>query len=219
MTVTFRPITLWPGEPTARRLVSRFQAGYQDTLDLLTRELRQLGASGAVVQLALQEKDIRRDGWPRAGARPTHPGVIVAFESRHGPLSYPCDRFTDWESNLRAIALSLEALRAVDRYGVTRRAEQYRGWQALPEGGGAAPGPDAEMGLEEAAELLTRTAREGNTHSRVVTDPRAVRADLKTFELVRRAALSAAHPDSGGSHDLFLRVRKAVEILKEHHGQ
>jgi hypothetical protein len=36
------------------------------------------------------------------------------------------------EANVRAIALALEALRKVDRYGVTKRGEQYAGWKALP---------------------------------------------------------------------------------------
>ena len=46
-------------------------------------------------------------------------------------MSYPCDKYSNWQANLRAIALSLEALRAEDRYGVTRRAEQYKGWAKL----------------------------------------------------------------------------------------
>ena len=33
-------------------------------------------------------------------------------------LSYPCDSYDDWQDNLRAVALSLEALRKVARYGV-----------------------------------------------------------------------------------------------------
>jgi hypothetical protein len=40
----------------------------------------------------------------------------------------------DWQHNVRAIALGLEALRKVDRYGITRRGEQYAGWKALPAG-------------------------------------------------------------------------------------
>lgn len=31
---------------------------------------------------------------------------------------YPCDTFDDWQDNLRAIALSMEKLRGVERYGV-----------------------------------------------------------------------------------------------------
>lgn len=89
-----------------------------------------------MIQLALDETDIRLDGWPRGNATPRHHGVILAFESKHGPLKYATARYYPWQANLRAIALGLEALRAVDRYGVTKRGEQYAGWKALPAGDG-----------------------------------------------------------------------------------
>ena len=40
--------------------------------------------------------------------------------------------------NLRSIALGLKALRAVDRYGVSRRGEQYAGFRAALTAGGNA---------------------------------------------------------------------------------
>jgi hypothetical protein len=48
-----------------------------------------------VIELALDEGDIRLDGLPRAHARPRHPGVIVSFDSKHGPLGYGTDAFPD----------------------------------------------------------------------------------------------------------------------------
>jgi hypothetical protein len=128
----FRPLQQWPGPMTRSRNRSRFKASYNSTIRQLERELLHLRARQAVIQVALSERDIRQDGLPRSGSRPSHPGVILSFNSRHGPLSYPCDTFQDWEDNLRAIVLSLEHLRAVDRYGVTKRGEQYTGWAALP---------------------------------------------------------------------------------------
>lgn len=44
------------------------------------------------------------------------------------------DAFPHWQDNVRAIALGLEALRKVDRYGIGKRGEQYVGWRALPAG-------------------------------------------------------------------------------------
>jgi hypothetical protein len=123
--LTFRPIDVWPGELTRERRRSPFGSDYASTLDLLGREMAHLRARDAVLMLALQESDLRRDGMPRSGARPAHPGVIVAFDSKHGPLKYATDVFTDWQSNLRAVALGLESLRRVDRYGITKRGEQY----------------------------------------------------------------------------------------------
>lgn len=37
-----------------------------------------------------------------------------------------------WQANIRAIAKTLEHLRDLDRWGVTKRGEQYTGWKALP---------------------------------------------------------------------------------------
>lgn len=131
----FRPITTWPGELTRSRRRSPFAASHAATLELLRREVRHLKrrlTEPAVIQLSLSDNDIRQDGLPRANARPaTHPGVILTFDSTYGPLRYATDVFTDWHANLRAIALGLEALRRVDRYGITKGGEQYAGWRAL----------------------------------------------------------------------------------------
>lgn len=131
MTLVHRPLAAWPGPMVGQRRRSPFRAGQSATLLLLEGELDHLSASGAVLELAVSEDDLRRDGQPRANAHIAHPGVILSFDSRHGPLSFPCDTYTDWHDNLRAIALALQALRQVDRYGVTSRAEQYSGWKQL----------------------------------------------------------------------------------------
>jgi hypothetical protein len=130
-----RPIVLWPHAETRGRKRAAFSAGWGQTVDLLEREVWHLGARRAVLQLAVTEEDIRLDGAIRANARPAHPGAIVSFESKHGPLEYATDVFDRWQDNVRAIALGLEALRKVDRYGIAKRGEQYRGWKALGAGG------------------------------------------------------------------------------------
>ena len=93
----------------------------------------------------MREADLRLDGLPRADRRARTPGVVLSFEATAVPgrpkLRYEVGTFTDWQDNLRAIALGLQALRAVDRYGVTKRGEQYAGWRALPMGAGD-PSPD-----------------------------------------------------------------------------
>lgn len=132
-----RPLTTWPGRkmtPHSERRRSPFSAAFGDTTILLRRELDHLGAHQAVLELAIGEGDIRLDGLPRASARAAHPGVVLSFESRHGPLRYAVDRFVAWQDNLRAIALGLESLRRVDRYGMSSSGEQYRGWLALEAG-------------------------------------------------------------------------------------
>lgn len=136
-----RPLTTWPGgamTPSRERRRAPFRAGVPATLGQLRRELDHLGAREAVLELAIGEGDIRLDGLPRASARAEHPGVVLSFESRHGPLRYAVDRFDVWQDNLRAIALGLESLRRVDRYGMSGDGQQYRGWLALEAGGSLA---------------------------------------------------------------------------------
>lgn len=106
----FRPIDQWPGQHIKPRKKSKFKAHYGDTLKLLERELGYLQARNVVIQADCDERMIRQDGMLRSDARLNGPGVILAFDSKHGPLSYPCDTFTNWDCNLRAIALSLEGL-------------------------------------------------------------------------------------------------------------
>lgn len=149
MNLTFRPIDQWPGEMTQARRWSQFSANYTSTLNLLYRELSNLQATNVVIQLTLSESEVRLDGLPRGRARPSHPGVILAFDSVHGPLKYATDIFHEWQDNLRAIALSLEALRKVDRYGVSKRGEQYTGWLGLPSGSGNMSRQEAEQFIAE----------------------------------------------------------------------
>lgn len=149
MEIKCRPISTFPAEFHAGRMASNpFRSGWTATMELLERELEKLGAHSAVIELALTEREIRLDGWPRAEARPSHPGIVISFDSRHGPLRYGTDAFPHWQANVRAIALGLEALRKVDRYGIGKRGEQYQGWRQLTGGAPAMSTRDAEQLLD-----------------------------------------------------------------------
>lgn len=205
----FVPLTDWPGDREKSRQRARFDPSYQKTLELLADELRRLQARQVVIQAGFAAHDIRNDGWPRSNAKkPVDPGVILSFQSKHGPLSYPCDRFTDWQDNLRAIALSLQALRAVDRYGVTRRAEQYRGWTQLPP---PPPQPPPFSGFatkRAAAEWLAQAAGYSFAVGNVLSDQ-------CSRESAIRSARRRLHPDAGGSHEEFIRIEQARQKLEE----
>lgn len=205
-TMTLRPIQAWPGPLTTERKRAPFSAPWRATLDLLDRELWHLGtantSAAAVLQIAMREQDFRLDGMPRANAKPEHPGVILSIESRHGPLSYPCDTFTRWQDNLRAIALALEALRKVDRYGVTRNAEQYTGWKQLPT---AASQPNERELRASAAKILSDFS--GVPREIVASDPEAARR-------AHRKARAATHPDqNNGARQAWDDVERAAAVL------
>jgi hypothetical protein len=174
--VTLRPLERPLTERSRRD--SPFRASWTNTVELLADELRAHGARHAVLEIAFREQDLRLDGLPRADARSQSPGIVLSFEASRVPgkpqLRYEVTEFTDWQANVRAVALGLQALRAVDRYGVTKRGEQYAGWKQLAAGTGIGDGdPTRGLKLIEAAG-----------------------GDIK-------AALHDAHPDHGGEPEDF----------------
>lgn len=210
LNLKLRPIDAWPGKIHRQRQASPFSAGLADTLSVLGKELRALSASGIVLQIAIREGDLRLDGLPRANAIAEHPGIILSFQSKHGPLRLAFDGFPKWQHNLRAIAMHLEHLRMASLYGVGTDGEQYRGWTALP------PPPveaSAEV-LEKAARCLWAASKEGFTPSDVV----AVLQDGAVAARLIKAALGKAHPDLGGNAETFARVQAAAALLKARHG-
>ena len=124
--LTVRPLTTWPGDLTspADRRVSPFAATLGTTLSALDRELAAIQARNPVMEVAIDPGQFRIDGRPRARAAAIHPGVVLSLPATSvGPLRYATDRFLNWQDNLRAIVLGMEALRKVERYGITRRGE------------------------------------------------------------------------------------------------
>jgi hypothetical protein len=212
MKATFRPIDSWPNgeytKPYLRKSRYTFKGNYSSTLELLEKELGQLGAREVVIQLELNESDIRLDGMPRTNATPKGPAVVVSFDSKHGPLRYATDTFSDWKSNLRAIALGLEALRKVERYGITKRGEQYTGWKQL---GAGIEMPAAQMTVEEAARFLATVEGSNNVADRAGV----LLSDAYELNYAYKLAAKRLHPDAGGSTEEFQKLQEAKLILDE----
>lgn len=208
VTFTLTPLGQWGDAetPPQRRTRGPFTAGWQNTLDLLCYEVSRLGGRQVTVGIDVTSGDFRRDGMLRQDARVGFPGVRVTFDSRHGTLVYGTDVYKDWRDNVRGIALGLEALRAVDRYGVSRHGQQYSGFKALPAGTG---GPaNTNMTRESAASLLA-------LHSGI--DGIGAADLLDSPAQVRRAYLAAAsltHPDAVGGHaETFVAIETAYRLL------
>lgn len=218
LTYTVRPIS--DRTPfTGKHVASKFLVRWSDVLDLLDRELYQINGKQLVIEVDVPESGIRNDGMIRADARAATPAVRVAFESRYGPLVYATDRFVrtpgvhyvgpiasgrekreqmpDWQHNVYAIAKALEALRLVDRYGVTKRGEQYTGWKALSGGTGAIA---SGMTVDLAIEILVREA--------------AVAAYDQLADVLR-SAKGNAHPDRNhGDRARWNAVDEAEQVLR-----
>jgi hypothetical protein len=153
LNITIKPLGKWPGEETAEPKRSPFKATYKKTLEQLEFELEKINAdSGSLtLEMRISQQQLTLDGSRlRAHVKPERPGVVLTF-NRHitkcvktpegnnnwvtsaQTLSYPCDAFDDWQDNLRAITLSLESLRRVERYGVFKY-DDIVNRLALPEG-------------------------------------------------------------------------------------
>lgn len=214
MKYEIRPLGTWTDPVTADRRGSHvFKASWSDTLGLLSYETEQLGATLVVIQIDVTDYQVRRDGMLRADAKVgKFPGVRVSLDSRHGPLTYATDAheqqhswaMAGWQANIRAIALGLGALRAVDRYGISRRGEQYRGWTAIAQ-------RPAEMTRLQAAEFIR--------HWTGIDDwpitAQMILADPGHREQAYRLAAKRAHPDvTGDDGDTMARLNQARDSLQ-----
>mgnify|MGYP000712282402 CR=1 FL=1 len=139
-TATRYPLTWpagWKRTPTAQRARARFRSGrtelsiYEAT-QRLQGELERLerGIGGVVLSTNVET---RLDGMPRSDRRaPADPGAAVYFRLKGQPRCLACDKWDRVADNIAAIAAHIEAIRAVDRYGVGTLDQAFAGYAALP---------------------------------------------------------------------------------------
>ena len=125
----------WPegwNRTTTSRIYLQGSQPFAQSRDRLLRELRLLGAKQVVLSTNVP---LRRDGLPYADfRRPADPGVAVYFDYRKRQMCFACDRYAWIEDNVRAIALTIEALRGIERWGASDMIERaFRGFTAIPE--------------------------------------------------------------------------------------
>jgi hypothetical protein len=132
--------------------------GWDASLDSLEAEIERLDGEDLVIGVVCDPSQVGISGNLKAGGRTAvrHPGVEVSFEAGGRRLTFHTDAYGTLVQNVRAVAAGLEALRAVDRYGITSTAEQYAGFAAITAGG-----PDPERGrlLVERVGSLTKALR------------------------------------------------------------
>ena len=127
----------------ADRPTSRFESTWTTIVDDLDRELRHINGRDVMLSVVAESpaSAVRLDGGIRSGAKVIHPGVRLTIgQSDQGQLVFDCDTYCApywrsslgpaWYHNLRAISKTLEALRAVERYGASS-GRQYAGWAEL----------------------------------------------------------------------------------------
>lgn len=157
-----------------------------DASAMLQRELRLLFATRVTISSNLR---LRADGQPYADQKKMleDPGVAVYFTLKGAPRVLACDKWNSVADNLAAIAHHIEALRAVDRYGVGFLEQAFAGYTALPP----AVGHDWRQTLGFKADELV--------------SPTVVNNRFKQLA-------AKAHPDAGGDPHEMARLNAARDV-------
>lgn len=177
------PLT-WPAgyQRSRSRSRARFKTSFARSRDGLINELRLIGASYPVISSNIP---LRKDGLPYAGVSSPHdPGVACYFLWKGQQKVLASDRWDRVEDNLHAIELAVQAIRGLDRWGVSQMLDRaFAGFTALP----------APQGSSDWWQVLdvSRTC------------------SIDDVEKAYRKQIMKAHPDQGGSHEAVLRVNSA----------
>lgn len=207
ITFSFRPLDKFPRPLKTSRTWGPFKTTPQQAQRLVLWECEKMGATHVYLLAACTQKDINTFGEIRHDARMAHPGVVVHCEMPKGkpPRRFACDKFTRWESNMKAIAITLERLRLSGIYGVMESDEQYTGFSALPPGGI----PTAEWSsVEEAARWLIAQYGKPCSVGNLLGDP-------EIFRDVYRAVAEIAHPDKGGRVEVMSKVNRCKDFIEK----
>ncbi len=124
---------VWPaGWPrTTSPGASQFQVSMARARDRLLTEIHRLGGRYPVLSSNLR---LRLDGLPLARQpEPADAGVAVYFERKGHQMVFACDRYWRVRENIRAIGLTIEAIRGIERWGASEMMERsLRAFEALP---------------------------------------------------------------------------------------
>ena len=123
----------WPeGMPrTKNRTSSRFQVTPGNAKKDLMLEIQRLGGKYAVISSNL-EIGTRGQILARQNNL-SDPGVALYFEMENQEFVLACDKYLDPFDNIRALGLTIEALRAIERHGSPALMRQaFAGFKALP---------------------------------------------------------------------------------------
>jgi hypothetical protein len=183
--------------PPHLRRDAQFSVDFGRARDDLLHELDLLGAKDIVLSTCIP---LRRDGLPYSGmAEPEDPGVAVYFDrvkwisaekrDQRTPFVIACDSYRKVKWNTRAVGVTVEALRSIQRHGATSMLEQaFTGFAALPAKAAERPWWSV-LGLPENA------------------TPDEVRARY-------RELAAENHPDKGGDASRMVEINQAYALAR-----
>lgn len=155
-------------------------------IDRLSNELRRLAAGyNPIVSTNIRT---RLDGLPYSNAaEPEDPGVAVYFQLKGKPRTLACDRWDRVADNIAAIAAHIDAIRAVDRYGVGTLEQAFAGYAQLP------------AATRQWWDVLGVDSR----------------ATIDDVDEAYRILAKTAHPDAGGTHERMAELNAARDAARK----
>jgi hypothetical protein len=200
-----------PGQPQ-RNLRTEVGSASEE----LYRELRLIrGSSRHVISSNLPA---RPDGLPYADGSVGggDPGVVAYWiiraqrggKSVDVPYCMPCDKWKRVADNLHALALSIEAMRGMERWGAVKTEQAFAGFASLPPGDGSADSATVTI-RRPWREVLGMPVFEEN-------DPEIQLAVAKTLH---RKLAAKFHPDRGGDHAAAAEINAAMDEAEKELGR
>lgn len=188
----------WPDgwRRTTSRGVPRFTGAFARDRDSVIHQLKMRRGSHIVVTSDLPT---RNDGLPYANATCQDPGIAVYWIERGKEQVIACDRWRTVGQNMRAIDLSIEALRGLDRWGATEMVERaFAGFAALPPGSSTEPPQPVKRTWREVLEMY------------FACDSLALDEQLAVAKARHRRLIKEHHPDRGGDHARAAELNAAL---------
>lgn len=113
--------TGWPR--TEARSRALFKAELAGALHKLRREVKMMGGKALVLS----------SNYTLGAETPKDPGVVCYFDWQGLPMAIPCDRWDRIADNCRAITLTIEAMRGMERWGAKHMIKaMFSGFKQLP---------------------------------------------------------------------------------------
>jgi hypothetical protein len=174
----------WPKtDPKERESGNQFKVSIEGALKSLNREVELLGGTTLVLS----------SNYNLTARNPKEPGVVAYFTYENTQVAIPCDRWARIEANVRAIALTIEAMRGMERWGAKHMIKaMFSGFKALPDRVGHRPWQVVMQLADMCAEADAR----------------------KRYRDLARAR----HPDSGGNEEAMSELNQAWEECQKERG-
>lgn len=169
----------WPKTEPAKKENGKFKQSLAGALNNLKTECARLGGKNLVLS----------SNYTLGNERPAESGVVAYFQLNEQAIAIPCDRWRLVEHNVQAIALTIEAMRGMERWGAKHMiTAMFTGFKALPHKA-SGENPLVTLGLD---------ATKSYTEAEITA---AYKQRAKT-----------EHPDAGGSNERWAKLREAHDL-------